>query len=36
MERFWRDILSRAALSEGEAQYLEKVFDKASGLASKK
>lgn len=36
MERFWRDILSRAALSEGEAQYLEKVFDKASGLAQKK
>lgn len=36
MERFWRDILSRAALSEGEAQYLEKIFDKASGLAGKK
>ena len=35
MERFWRDILSRAALSEGEAQYIEKVFDKASGLAQK-
>ena len=34
MEKFWRDILSRAALSEGEAQYLEKTFDKAAGLAS--
>lgn len=35
MEHFWRDILSRAALSEGEAQYIEKIFDKASGLAQK-
>ncbi|MCQ2248093.1 MAG: RNA methyltransferase [Treponema sp.] len=35
MERFWRDILSRAALSEGEAQYLEKVFDKTAGLSGK-
>ena len=34
MEKFWRDILSRAALSEGEAQYMEKIFDKAAGLAS--
>ena len=34
MEKFWRDILSRSALSEGEAQYLEKTFDKAAGLAS--
>lgn len=32
-ERFWLDILSRAALSEGEAQYLEKIFTKAAGLA---
>ena len=32
MENFWRSILSRAALSEGEAQYLEKVFNKAAGL----
>lgn len=32
MESFWRSILSRAALSEGEAQYLEKVFNKAAGL----
>ena len=35
MEHFWRNILSRAALSEGEAAYLEKVFDKAAGLAGK-
>ncbi|MBR5867169.1 MAG: RNA methyltransferase [Spirochaetaceae bacterium] len=35
MERFWRSILSRASLSEGECQYLEKIFDKAAGLASK-
>ncbi len=35
MELFWRDILSRAALSEGEAQYIEKVFTKAAGLSSK-
>lgn len=36
MESFWRSILSRAALSESEAQYLEKIFSKARGLASKK
>ncbi len=36
MEAFWRAILSRAALSEGEAQYLEKIFSKAAGLANKK
>ena len=35
MKRFWRDILSRASLSEGEASYLEKIFDKASGLSEK-
>lgn len=35
MENFWRSILSRAALSEGEAQYLEKIFNKAAGLAGK-
>lgn len=34
-ERFWKDILSRAALTEGEAQYLEKIFSKASGLSTK-
>ncbi|MCR4713787.1 MAG: RNA methyltransferase [Treponemataceae bacterium] len=36
MENFWKGILSRSALSEGEAAYLEKIFTKASGLASKK
>ncbi len=35
MERFWTEILSRAGLSEGEAQYIEKIFTKAAGLASK-
>ena len=35
MEKFWTDVLSRAALSESEAQYIEKVFSKAAGLASK-
>lgn len=35
MENFWRSILSRAALSEGEAQYLEKIFNKAAGLSGK-
>ncbi|MCR5606275.1 MAG: RNA methyltransferase [Treponema sp.] len=35
MEKFWRDILSRSTLSEGEAQYLEKIFHKASGLANR-
>ena len=35
MEQFWRMILSRAALSEGEAAYVEKIFDKAAGLAHK-
>ena len=33
MEMFWRDILARAALSEGEAQYLEKIFNKIAGLS---
>lgn len=32
MEMFWRDILARAALSKGEAQYLEKIFNKIAGL----
>ena len=36
METFWSNILSRAALSEKEAQYIEKVFDKAAGLACSK
>lgn len=35
MESFWKSILSRAALSEGEAQYLEKIFNKAAGLIGK-
>ena len=35
MEKFWTDVLSRAALSESEAAYIEKVFSKAAGLASK-
>lgn len=35
MENFWRSILSRASLSEGEAQYLEKIFTKAAGLSKK-
>ncbi|MBE6345421.1 MAG: RNA methyltransferase [Spirochaetaceae bacterium] len=35
MEAFWRNILSRAALSEGECSYIEKTFSKAAGLASK-
>lgn len=35
MEQFWRDILSRAAISESEACYIEKTFNKAAGLASK-
>ncbi len=36
MEEFWRSLLSRAVLSEGEARYLELIFDKAAGLAVKK
>ena len=35
MEQFWRNILARSALSEGEAQYIEKTFTKAAGLASR-
>lgn len=35
MENFWRSVLSRAAISESEAQYLEKTFSKMSGLAQK-
>lgn len=34
MEQFWRNVLSRAALSEGEAKYIEKIFDKAAGLST--
>ena len=35
MENFWRSLLSRAAISEGEAQYLEKTFSKMAGLSKK-
>lgn len=35
MENFWRSILSRASLSEGELQYLEKTFTKMAGLSKK-
>ena len=35
MEIFWKSILSRAALSEGECKYMEKTFNKAAGLALK-
>lgn len=35
MEHFWRGVLSRASISEGEAQYIEKMFSKAAGLARK-
>ena len=35
MENFWRSVLSRAAVSEGEAQYLEKIFSKIAGLSAK-
>lgn len=35
MENFWRGLLSRASLSEGEASYLEKTFTKIAGLVQK-
>jgi len=35
MENYWRSLLSRASLSEGEAQYLEKIFSKIAGLNKK-
>ena len=35
MSLFWRNLLSRAALSESEAKYIEKIFDKAAGLSQK-
>ena len=35
MENFWRSLLSRASLSESEAQYLEKTFTKIAGLNQK-
>jgi tRNA/rRNA methyltransferase len=36
MTLFWKSILSRAALSEGEAAYLERIFIKAAGLTMRK
>lgn len=36
MEHFFRDILSRAVISESEAKYLEKIFSKIEGLSTKK
>lgn len=36
MEHFWTSLISRANLSEGEAQYLEKLFTKAKVLSKKK
>ena len=35
MEVFWRSVLSRAALSESEAAYIEKTFTKMSGLSAR-
>lgn len=35
MENFWRSVLARAALSESEAQYMEKTFTKMAGLIEK-
>lgn len=35
MEKFWRGVLARASLSEGEASYIEKTFSKMAGLAAK-
>lgn len=34
MENFWRSLLSRAAISESEAKYIEKIFTKAAGLST--
>ena len=36
MENFWRSVLSRAAITESEAKYLEKTFSKMAGLSQKK
>ena len=35
MEAFWESLLSRASLTESETKYLEKIFNKAAGLAKK-
>lgn len=34
-KRFWREVLSRSALSEGEAKYMEHIFEKARGMSNK-
>ncbi|HBG65104.1 MAG TPA: RNA methyltransferase [Treponema sp.] len=34
--QFWRSVLARAALSEGEARYIEAEFSKAAGLFARK
>ena len=35
MALFWRNLLSRSALSESEAKYIEMVFNKAAGFSKK-
>lgn len=35
MENFWQGVLTKAVLSESEAVYIEKIFTKVAGLASK-
>lgn len=35
MENYWRSMLSRARITEGEAKYMEKIFTKISGLSNK-
>ncbi|MGL4987468.1 MAG: RNA methyltransferase [Treponemataceae bacterium] len=36
VSRFWRGILSRSAVSQGELRYIEKLFAKCAGLHTKK
>ncbi len=36
LERFFRAILSRSALTEGECSYVERIFDKIAGLSKKR
>lgn len=35
MSQFWLSLLSRASLSESEAQYIEKIFTKIAGLENR-
>lgn len=35
MEHFWKNILTKAILSEGETSYIERVFTKIAGLHQK-